>query len=89
MATEVRQLIRVLVADDEAEMRDTYRKILMPSNEGRNADKFRELRSKLYDAKVGDANGVDAKGAAPCPPAKRSSVGGRFDAVFCEGAESA
>lgn len=79
MAVDNRQPVRVLVADDEAEMRDTYRRILVPSNEGRNADKFRELRSRLY---------VE-KGATPPPPVKQSGISGMLDAVFCDGAEAA
>lgn len=79
MAVDNRQPVRVLVADDEAEIRDTYRRILIPPNEARNADKFRELRSRLY---------VD-KGAAPSLPGKQSRGSGVLDAVFCDGAEAA
>jgi diguanylate cyclase (GGDEF)-like protein len=83
MVVENRQPVRVLIADDEAEMRDTYRQILVPPNEGKNADKFRELQSRLYGEKGG------AQGAAQPRAAKRSASDGLFDAVFCAGADAA
>jgi diguanylate cyclase (GGDEF)-like protein len=78
MALENQGSVRVLVADDEEEVRDTYRRILAPPSEGGNADKFRELRSRLYDS----------KGAAS-PPVKPRDGACTFDTLYCDGAEAA
>ena len=79
MSVEKQRSVRILIADDEAEVRETYRKILVPSDEGRNADRFRELRSRLYED----------KGAAASRPGMPVSAMGTVDAVFCDGAEPA
>jgi diguanylate cyclase (GGDEF)-like protein len=70
--------IRVLVVDDEAEVRDAYRQILTDSAVSQEIAGFRELRSRLFNK--------SGEGAAP-RHARRSSV--TFDAVFCEQAEAA
>ncbi|MGP8034553.1 MAG: EAL domain-containing protein [Steroidobacteraceae bacterium] len=70
--------IRVLVVDDEAEVRDAYRQILTDNAVSQEIAGFRELRSRLFN-KSGD-------GSTP-RHARRGSV--TFDAVFCEQAEAA
>jgi len=79
MVVENSPPIRVLVADDEVEMLDTYRKIFIPANDVRNADKFRQLRSRLYED----------KSTAQVPPPRPGAAKGTFDAVFCDSAEAA
>ena len=51
MGSENRPKIRVLVADDESDMRDAYRQILVSAAAATDADKFRKLRSRLYQEK--------------------------------------
>jgi diguanylate cyclase len=79
MVAEILQPIRVLVTDDEAAVRDTYSRILIPETENKNLEKFRQLRSRLYDD----------KSAANSQSPQERSPRGIFDVVFCEGAESA
>jgi diguanylate cyclase (GGDEF)-like protein len=77
--TEKNQMpIRVLVVDDEAEVRDAYRQILADQDVNQELAGFRELRSRLFN-KRGD--GTTARAT------RRSTV--TFDAVFCEQAEAA
>lgn len=77
--TETNQTpIRVLVADDEAEVRDAYRQILADNDVKQELAGFRELRSRLFN-KRGDVTTARAT--------RRSTV--TFDAVFCEQAEAA
>jgi|GEM_PF-512457 len=84
MLAENHRSVRILVADDEAEVRDTYRKILAPPESGSNADKFQALRAKLYQGKEG------APGrAASSRPAKPRDATPLFDIVYCDGAEAA
>jgi diguanylate cyclase len=70
--------IRVLVADDEAEVRDAYRQILLEADMSGETAVFRNLRERLF-----------AKGA---PEQMAKQLGARktvFAPVFCEGAEAA
>jgi len=70
--------IRVLVADDEAEVRDAYRQILLETDMSGETAVFRNLRERLF-----------AKGA---PEQMAKQLAGRktvFAPVFCEGAEAA
>jgi diguanylate cyclase (GGDEF)-like protein len=70
--------IRVLVADDEAEVRDAYRQILLEADMSGETAVFRNLRERLF-----------AKGA---PEQMAKQLGTRktvFAPVFCEGAEAA
>ena len=60
-------------------MRDAYRQILVSATAATDADKFRKLRSRLYQE----------KGAPHAGPSRPPAGRGTFDAVFCEGAESA
>jgi diguanylate cyclase (GGDEF)-like protein len=68
----------VLVVDDEADVRDAYRQILLQADVNRDLAAFRDLRTRLF-RKPDDA-------AAPQPSAPRAAT---FDAVFRDGAESA
>ena len=78
MSKNKRPAIRVLVADDEAEVRDAYRQILLEADISGETAMFRNLRERLF-----------AKGA-PEQMAKRLATGNTiFAPVFCEGAEAA
>jgi diguanylate cyclase len=68
--------IRVLVVDDEAEVRDAYRQILLDSDDSREMAGFHALRSRLF-SKPGEA------GSRP----RAHSV--RFEPVFCDQADAA
>jgi diguanylate cyclase len=69
--------IRVLVVDDEAEIRDAYRQILLESDPSTEMAGFRELRSRLF--KKGAEGGRGR-------PGFRSVV---IEAVFCDQASAA
>jgi diguanylate cyclase (GGDEF)-like protein len=70
--------IRVLVADDEAEVRDAYRQILLEADMSSETAVFHNLRERLFSKSV------------PDPMARNSaSVDTHFAPVFCEGAEAA
>jgi diguanylate cyclase (GGDEF)-like protein len=73
-----RSPIRVLVVDDEADVRDAYRQILLEADVSRDLAAFRDLRTRLF-RKPEDA-------AAAPPSAARAAT---FDPVFRDGAESA
>jgi diguanylate cyclase len=68
--------IRVLIADDEADVRDAYRQILTEADMSGETAVFHNLRSRLF--------------ARPPADAPRS-IGGNttFAPVFCDGAEAA
>jgi diguanylate cyclase (GGDEF)-like protein len=69
--------IRVLVVDDEAQVRDAYRQVLMEADVSRDLAAFRELRTRLFQK----------TGTPPTqPPVARSAT---FDPVFCDNAEAA
>jgi len=70
--------IRVLVVDDEAEVRDAYRQILRESEVTQELAGFHELRSRLFH-----------KGVEAGPPGKPGRRTATFDVVFCEQAEAA
>jgi diguanylate cyclase (GGDEF)-like protein len=77
--TELKQTpIRVLVVDDEAEVRDAYRQILRESEDSQELAGFNELRNRLFNK--------SARAGSPGKP-RRSAVA--FDVVFCEQAEAA
>ena len=69
--------IRVLIVDDEAEIRDAYRQILLDSEASQDVAGFRELRSRLFRKSPSESQ----RARAP----SRSVV---FDAVFCDQAEA-
>jgi diguanylate cyclase (GGDEF)-like protein len=73
-----RSEIRVLVADDEAEVRDAYRQILLEADISGETAVFRNLRERLF-----------AKGAPEQMAKQLASRKTVFAPVFCEGAEAA
>jgi len=70
--------IRVLVADDEAGVRDAYRQILQEAVTSEDTAIFLNLRERLF-----------SKASADQTPKKLSPSSATFDPVFCEGAEAA
>jgi diguanylate cyclase (GGDEF)-like protein len=70
-------LIRVLVVDDEPEVRDAYRQVLAESELSQEVEGFRELRSRLFGKS--EPGRVRAKGGA----------GASFEPVFCDQAPAA
>ena len=70
--------IRVLVVDDEPEVRDAYRQVLVGSEFTQELEGFRELRSRLFK-----------KNALARAPAKPRSRGATFEPVFCDQAQAA
>jgi diguanylate cyclase len=70
--------IRVLVVDDEGDVRDAYRQILLQADVSRDLAAFHDLRTRLF-----------RKPDAPPPAAAAASRGASFDPVFCDGAETA
>jgi diguanylate cyclase (GGDEF)-like protein len=78
MADKIRTPVRVLVVDDESDVRDAYRQILLETDVNQDIAGFRVLRARLF-----------AKPAAAVPVAKSLTRGATFDAVFCEQAEAA
>ena len=78
MADKLRTPVRVLVVDDEADIRDAYRQILQETEVNQDIAGFRELSARLF-AKTGGA----------AAPGKTLSRGATFAPVFCEQAEAA
>jgi diguanylate cyclase (GGDEF)-like protein len=72
-----RKPIKVLVADDEAEVRDAYRQILIEADVSKDLAAFRNLRARLFAKNAGN----DAAAAAAGPTT--------FEPTFCDGAEAA
>jgi diguanylate cyclase (GGDEF)-like protein len=70
--------IRVLVADDEAEVRDAYRQILTQADVSGEAVRLHDLRERLFSK-----NAAEQPGKTPAP----SDI--TFAPVFCGGAEAA
>jgi diguanylate cyclase (GGDEF)-like protein len=73
-----RMAIRVLVADDEADVRDAYRQILLEADMSGETAVFRNLRDRLFTKPVVDQ--------AVKKLSARNTV---FVPVFCDGAEAA
>jgi diguanylate cyclase (GGDEF)-like protein len=73
-----RKAIRVLIADDEAEVRESYRQILLEADMSGETAVFRNLRERLF-----------TKPVAEQVVKKLSSSNTTFAPVFCEGAEAA
>ncbi len=71
-------LIRVLIADDEAKIRDAYREVFDDPRLSSSRTMIQNLRAKVLGAGQGDP-------AAKTDPSRRT----RFELVFCDGAESA
>ena len=78
MSERSRSPIRVLVVDDESDVRDAYRQILLEADVNRDLAAFRDLRTRLF-RKPDDA------APAPRPPTRVPT----FDPLFCDGAEAA
>ena len=78
MSDKKRLPIRVLVADDEAGVRDAYRQILSEADMSSETAMFHNLRERLFSKAVQDQL---ARGASPSDTT--------FTPVFCEGAEAA
>jgi diguanylate cyclase len=70
--------IRVLIVDDEAEVRDAYRQILLDSDVSQEMVGFRELRSRLFRQ--------DAAKPSQHRAASRTVT---FEPVFCDQAQAA
>jgi diguanylate cyclase (GGDEF)-like protein len=70
--------IRVLVADDEAEVRDAYRQILSASDISGDTAVYNNLRARLFSKNSGDQS-------SRAPAASDTT----FAPVFCDGAEAA
>jgi diguanylate cyclase (GGDEF)-like protein len=70
--------IRVLIADDEAEVRDAYRQILLESDMSSETAVFHNLRERLF------SKNPPAQLAKTLSPSDTT-----FAPVFCEGAEAA
>jgi diguanylate cyclase (GGDEF)-like protein len=69
--------IRVLVVDDEEEVRDAYRQVLLEADVNRDLAAFRELRTRLFRRdEAPDADPAAVRGAS-------------FDPQFCDSAEAA
>jgi diguanylate cyclase len=70
--------IRVLVVDDEPEVRDAYRQILLENEVTQEMVGFRELRSRLFKK-------------TPTDTARERSAArtGGFEPTFCDGAQAA
>lgn len=78
MSKRIRVPIRVLVVDDEEDVRDAYRQILLEADVNRDLAAFRDLRTRLF--RTADSQ----------PPAAESAArGATFEPVFCDGAEAA
>src|SRR5579863_4353397 len=70
--------IRVLVVDDEPEVRDAYRQILASSEVSQEMTGFNELRSRLF-----------RKDPAPAQRARAAARVSNFEVVFCDQAQEA
>ena len=78
MSDKKRMPIRVLIADDEADVRDAYRHILLEADMSSETAVFHNLRERLFNKNASDQL------------ARKLSAGDTtFAAVFCEGAEAA
>lgn len=78
MSEPSRTPIRVLVVDDEEDVREAYRQILLQDDVSRDLAAFHDLRTRLF-----------RKAASGRPAAESAARGATFDPVFCGGAESA
>ena len=78
MTTKKNPPLRVLIADDEPDVRDAYRQIFLTTDLSNEAAVFHNLREKLF-----------SKGATEQTARKLSAAETVFAPVFCEGAEAA
>ncbi len=72
-----RVAIRVLIVDDEVQVREAYREILQEADMSNETAVFRNLRERLFTRPGGD------------PVRKLSVHNTAFNPVFCDGAEAA
>ncbi|MGC1522566.1 MAG: EAL domain-containing protein [Steroidobacteraceae bacterium] len=77
MSEQKKMPIRVLVADDEAEVRNAYRQILLDTDMSSETAVFHNLRERLFSKSI------------PDPMAKSPSSDTTFAPFFCDGAEAA
>jgi diguanylate cyclase (GGDEF)-like protein len=70
--------IRVLIADDEAEVRDAYRQILAKEDMSGEAVAFNDLRERLFNKRSTDQT-----------PKALTQSETKFSTVFCDGANAA
>ncbi len=77
MTDRTRAPIRILVADDEADVRDAYRQILLGGAAPGGLERMRDLQARLFPG----SSAAAGASALAAPPA--------FDVVFCHDAESA
>jgi len=78
MSSSAHNLIRVLVADDEAKIRDAYREVFEDPKVASSRTVIEDLRAKLLKTSSADRHAAaDHAGRA------------RFEVVFCGGAEAA
>ena len=70
--------IRVLVVDDEPEVRDAYRQVLLQSEFSEELEGFRELRSRLFNRNAPERSHATTR-----------SRGATFEPVFCDQAQAA
>ncbi|MHB8478260.1 MAG: putative bifunctional diguanylate cyclase/phosphodiesterase, partial [Steroidobacteraceae bacterium] len=78
MSDKKKSPIRVLIADDEAEVRDAYRHILSDADTSSETAVFHNLRERLF-----------SKAAQDKPARNLSASDTTFIPVFCDGAEAA
>ena len=78
MVEQKRTPIRVLVVDDEADVREAYRQILLEADVSQDLAAFRDLRSRLF--KRADRSSSRAQSAP---------AGSAFDPSFCDQAAAA
>ena len=71
-------LIRVLIADDDAKVRDAYREVFEDPKLSSSRTMIQNLRAKVLGAGPGDPSATN-------DPARRT----RFELVFCDGAQTA
>ena len=76
--TEIKRVaIRVLIVDDEAQVRDAYREILQEADMSNETAVFRNLRERLFTRPPSEA------------PRRLPAHNTVFNPVFCDGAEAA
>ena len=80
--------VRVLVVDDEAEVREAYRQILFDVDMSGETAVFRSLRDKLFSG-AGASAGLQAGGAGVPARKAKPAPATHFLAAFCDGAISA
>jgi diguanylate cyclase len=79
MSQQRRTPIRVLVVDDEADVREAYRQILLESDVSQDVAAFQNMRNRLFNRTDGGAR----------RETRSAPRGAAFDPVFCEDAEAA